>query len=664
MATLNTFHIVSSRTELECLGSLREVGDTKSIQADGRDDSTLERSVLPHAFDRHINRLLQGSATESERKDGKDILRFLRDVARPIRITELLHMLALRKYQEFDERFLLDPQELLEITQGLVVIGSNDLVSFVHPWLKRHLQRDQRWKDEFSDSSFFLTRSCINYLSWARFASGPCTSKDALEARMNISPFLDYASRYWSTHYGTASGNNFTTSQRSLLTSKVLEFLRRDGHVSSARQILLLPDPVWKNPNRQYVQGLALERSGERLSVHANRALRTKLPGHVDLYEVGLTTGLHLATLLDMGGLVKLMLQQSTSSTIHKLDDLQESLLHLAVAYSNDDLVSYLIDKGADLNQQDHQGLSPWHIAAAYGNTSAVKRMLRQQVGLLNVDAPIIPKRARWQRTSTNNPRPLIITASLWTERASCGSTAMHLAARNGHYEVVAEIIKDGRFHWKIEDEDGMTAFHKACKYGWLEIVKLFVDRGTCPKYRSSKDGRSGLHLACKYPSGFEVAKYLLESFPKLCNEKDSNGETALHHAAAGLDSRAVQLLLDHPSVVIDSANRQGRTPMMLAAFNPNRGFELFLRHKRFDGHKEISIPSVAQLTKKRRSIFDAHPVSEDRSIFSDSSLRSRIAKLQCLAESMSEEGPRPATPLVLENITQTWALGQSSLRS
>ena len=67
---------------------------------------------------------------------------------------------------------------------------------------------------------------------------------------------------------------------------------------------------------------------------------------------------------------------------LRELDDLNvrnrsgENLLHVAIAYSNDDAVLELIQRGIDVDAQDQAGMTPLHFAAAHSNTIAVQAIL------------------------------------------------------------------------------------------------------------------------------------------------------------------------------------------------------------------------------------------------------------------------------------------------
>jgi len=589
---------MSASTEVQRVRALAEVKNLVKPELLASHENSPERTIFPDAFQQSIWRLFKYSEPSS--RDARDILAFMRDAVRPLRSQELLCMLALRtSTEEFESEALMDSERLTEITQGLMDIGHNNVAYFVHPWLKSYLARSA-WARDFPDSNPVLAKLCVQYLSWGRFHGGPCTNKEHLDKRVSHSPLLDYASKYWSKHYSIALERGVPSRDGSL-QELMLKFLRQDKLVSCARQLMVLPDPVWEYRNRRYVQNLSKDQVEERFSVLVNMSTKARQPGHVDLYCAGHTTGLHLATLLNQPELVKRLLVEKPSA-INELDDGGETLLHLALVHSSDDLVNFLVSKGADLSCCDHGGLSPWHFATAHGKVHAVEAMLKHPERKLEVNAPIQPQLERWQRqlfiprnSRTQKPR-------VWIEKALSKSTAMHLAVHNNHIGVVRQIAQDPRFRHDAEDADGMTAFHKACKYGQIEMVKLFeAAQKTCSTHASTRDGRIGFHLACKYKAGHEVAKYLLEAVPNICELKDKHGEAGIHHAAAGECTETVVMLLQHSTLGVNSRNIWNETPLVLAARAGNhRTFEYLDAQPEVEKNIELCGWSVARYRANR----------------------------------------------------------------
>ncbi|RVW61838.1 hypothetical protein CK203_064361 [Vitis vinifera] len=132
------------------------------------------------------------------------------------------------------------------------------------------------------------------------------------------------------------------------------------------------------------------------------------------------------------------------------------------------------------------------------------------------------------------------------------GDTPLHLAAREGHLEVVEALVcKERELHADIEtgadketsliqkdpkftygaNDSGTTPLYMAAERGFTVLVKLIVDESsTSPSY-------NGL---------MAMANKILEWKPDLTKEVDKNGWSPLHYAAErGCDLKIVELLLN-----------------------------------------------------------------------------------------------------------------------
>lgn len=567
MVVLNSAYIMLATTKKEFRSALAQVQSTMR-HPDTSNGKDMEESFFHKAFERHIQRLLRTSShgLPKDNHDAKDIIAFVRDAARPLRVKELLYMLALRSSaKEIDEDDLRAREVIPTITEGLVDIGEGDLLDFVHPGLRHHLECDSS-RRSFPDSNFSLAKLCFKYLNSPRFSTGACASKSDLKKRMDGAPFWVYAAENLHKHY-KASANH---PEATRLKESILKFLKRDGSIACALQLIHSIGKEATDP-KLAIQ-LATEDELKTPLVLAGDLSITKWLEHRELawWNAQSSTGIHLAISLKLDIIAIELLKEQGSASLSQPIGLGETPLHLAVICSGYEMVDELILRGADLNASNTEGMSPWHIAAATGNLKAVTTMLAQAPGRLAVNARMRSNEPRWEaetRDASGLPQD---QCSTWTNRTVSGYTALHYAARAGYIEVVSQILADGRSDWTIEDDDGMTAYHKACKHGRLQVVRLFEGAfHGCSQRRSLKDGRTGLHLACKYAAGIEVVKHLLGKSPGLCDVKDDNGELPLHHAATSRNIRAVSLLLQHAHAKradVYTPNRKGQTPLDLAA--------------------------------------------------------------------------------------------------
>jgi hypothetical protein len=112
------------------------------------------------------------------------------------------------------------------------------------------------------------------------------------------------------------------------------------------------------------------------------------------------------------------------------------------------------------------------------------------------------------------------------------GWTPLHLAAWNGHVEVVKFLVEQ-RADVTTKDSDGWTPLHSATQNGHLEVVKFLLQSDM--RFRSDVStpdafGRTPLHMAIYYGQG-EEAKVLIEHGADL-SVIDGYGKTALDWAS------------------------------------------------------------------------------------------------------------------------------------
>lgn len=73
----------------------------------------------------------------------------------------------------------------------------------------------------------------------------------------------------------------------------------------------------------------------------------------------------------------------------------------------------------------------------------------------------------------------------------------MHLAAQNGHVNVVNVLVQDYGASLEAITLDNQTALHFAAKYGQLAVSQTLLTMGANPNTRDDQ-GQTPLHLAAE----------------------------------------------------------------------------------------------------------------------------------------------------------------------
>ncbi|CBI31377.3 unnamed protein product, partial [Vitis vinifera] len=215
------------------------------------------------------------------------------------------------------------------------------------------------------------------------------------------------------------------------------------------------------------------------------------------------------------------------------------------------------------------------------------------------------------------------------------GDSPLHLAAREGHLEVVKALIRAAETVSERDSESGIgadkailrmtnnendTALHEAVRYHHPEVVKLLIEEDPeftyadengwsplhCAAYldyvsimrqlldKSDKsvvylrvkndDNKTALHIAATRGNK-RTAKLLVSRYPDCCEQVDINGNNALHLFM--MQRRFFISLLKIPwmnvGALINEKNAEGQTPLHLLAHSQLRYRPAYIKNKKVD---------------------------------------------------------------------------------
>ncbi|KAK3591751.1 hypothetical protein CHS0354_019522 [Potamilus streckersoni] len=257
----------------------------------------------------------------------------------------------------------------------------------------------------------------------------------------------------------------------------------------------------------------------------------------------------------------------------------EETLLHRACIYGKLEMTKYLVQTYPKmLHEVDNGKKTPAHYAAAGGNVAVLCYLIESGTDpwCRSTAEETLLHRACIHR-KIEMTKYLVDTYPKMLHEVDNGkSTPAHHAAAGGNVVIVSHLIERGTDPWCRNSEEE-TLLHEACNHGKLEMTKYLVetypkmlhevdtnkktpahhaaaggnvpalcyliDRGIDPRCRTSQE-ETLLHRACFYGK-LEMTKYLVETYPKMLHEVDTNNKTPAHHAAAGGNVHVLCYLID-----------------------------------------------------------------------------------------------------------------------
>nr|XP_014348184.1 PREDICTED: espin-like protein [Latimeria chalumnae] len=201
------------------------------------------------------------------------------------------------------------------------------------------------------------------------------------------------------------------------------------------------------------------------------------------------------------------------------------SVLHLAARFGRCETVRWLLEAGCDAMMETESGAIPAHYAAAKGDLTCLKLLVTQAprsgmlfccasvrfffsfppMNLMHVKEPSfysISSRVYAREPARDEASFTGIDLSAQDNE---GATALHFAARAGHFRILERLLRMGAK--SITDYWGGTPLHDAAENGELECCQFLILSKVLPGLRD-QDGYMAGDLA-EYNGHSQCAKYL-----------------------------------------------------------------------------------------------------------------------------------------------------------
>jgi hypothetical protein len=275
-----------------------------------------------------------------------------------------------------DESRLISPQDIVDLCGSLITISDDGSVTLAHLSVKEYLLSDSIRKGRASNFALAddqanadMAVSCLTYLSFKEFASGPVASSMLFEERLRRYPLLEYAALAWPEHVRHAG-------QPSELNERIYQFFSpaSRNHFMSWIQVLngygLDRNIGWKYYNLDstplyYAASFGLDKTVRAL---IKDGVEINAPGG----RLG-ATAFHAAVIRSHREVMDILLD--AGADINKHDFIKIAPLDSAVSDGDLEIIKFLLEHGADIGP--FEGLTPYQWALTIGRPEAAEFLLK-----------------------------------------------------------------------------------------------------------------------------------------------------------------------------------------------------------------------------------------------------------------------------------------------
>lgn len=237
--------------------------------------------------------------------------------------------------------------------------------------------------------------------------------------------------------------------------------------------------------------------------------------------------------------------------------------LHAACAQGDIVSVQHLANEHS-INMQDPWGNTPLHVAASTGNQAIIVELLSRGAD------PLILNGSQMSAIQTALAYGQVEVMHIFTEHLSAKGlnilyVPIHMACYEGNIDAVRVFIQQGEM--LRSDHTGQTALHIACRFGHTQIVNLLLEMGMDPNIPDTANNTPLHDLAnstnCSEEIKIAIATLLLSKAN--INATNAYGITPLHFACQMSDLKLVAFLITKGADV-NLCDKEGLSPLHIAA--------------------------------------------------------------------------------------------------
>jgi hypothetical protein len=354
--------------------------------------STGDKKKVERLYDEAYNKVLERIEGQlpGNRDMAKKVLSWITYAKRPLTKKELCHALAV-ELGKLDEEHIADIEDIASVCRDLITVELDEenippfehitslcgglltvdedtnIVRLIHYTTQEYFERiREKW---FPGAQLKIASTCLIYLCFDAFRSGPCPSERELESRLHQNVFLNYAALYWGYHVLTVQEE---------VSELAVYFLQDSNLVSSAVQAL-------DRRLRLVVQETGLHLTANFGLVHLCDKLLSGVDTEglmsADSMNEKSRTPLSFAAEMRHEAVIKLLLDTGKAEVDSK-DLRYRTPLSWPAENGHEGVVQLLLEHKANIEQKNSHGVRALHIAALEGHDKIVQLLLEHKANV------------------------------------------------------------------------------------------------------------------------------------------------------------------------------------------------------------------------------------------------------------------------------------------
>lgn len=292
-----------------------------------------------------------------------------------------------------------------------------------------------------------------------------------------------------------------------------------------------------------------------------------------------------------------------------KNENYQSILMQACYNSLPDNIITHVIEKGADVNACDNTGMTPFIYACLHLSYSVVKTAIYHNANVNSYDmymnTALIYACRRYRITGADwlmddswyHVVVALVEQGSNVNAANClGKTPLHIAVEEQNEKLVKLLLEKGA-STNVVDKKGKTPVLIAGEKGNRKILLLLIENGAGTyDLLSAKPHLLLSSIMCR---DSRLAKLLIKNGANV-NDADSNGTTCLEHAIVRRMSEVSLLLIDHGANVL--ARRRGSTTLLYKA--QKNGLEVVARKIREKGGRMYAYQQESSPLIHKQEVF------------------------------------------------------------